>query len=304
MWLTTGHSSFFFLIKKRPDTQSPSHLTIYPAQATQSMASITSSSTLSIPDPSFAGVLAPTAHSFAVVLFVDIVGFTTLASEMDPAVLVHFLDQFFGMVDEYCQQQAVEKIKTIGDCYMCCAWEEHLPAQAHCAQRVLNVAHQMHRMAHHNLLGGQRLSVRAGMHAGPVISGIIGKTKFCFDIWGDTVNVASRMETTAVPGTTQVTTEVYELLKGDETFVPRGPVNVKGKGEMVTFVTPLYRNVSLSSASELTFSNADSLSLNVVDVLMKLKSNSDSESKPAPLTSGPGAPMEQELDSGLPLTTA
>ena len=97
-----------------------------------------------------------------------------------------------------------QKIKTIGDCYMCVAWAENTNAHAACARRVLQVAQRMHHMARSNLLGTQRLAVRAGLHAGPLVSGIIGKTKFTFDIWGDTVNVASRMESTGVPGTTQV----------------------------------------------------------------------------------------------------
>ena len=189
--------------------------------------------------PHFAATIAPTLHSFAVVLFADIVGFTTTYCNTDPTTLIHYLDQFFGAIDEYCKEQAVEKIKTIGDCYMCVAWEERPLARGACAKRVLNVAQRTHQMAYNNLVGKQRLSVRAGVHAGPVISGIIGRTKFAFDIWGDTVNVASRMESTAMPGTTQVTAEVYELLRGSETFLRRGLVEVKGKGELLTYTTPL-----------------------------------------------------------------
>ena len=220
----------------------------------------------------FAAAVAPTLHSFAVVLFAHISGFTALSSKIDPTTLIHFLDQFFGAIDDYCKDHAVEKIKTIGDCYMCVAWEEEPPARSRCAKRVLDVAHRMHHMAHNNLVGKQRLLVRAGIHAGPVISGIIGRTKFAFDIWGDTVNVASRMESTGVPGTTQVTDEVYELLRSSNSFVPRGLVEVKGKGELLTYTTPLLQ--TWSPSPELVISSR-SAHFNVVDVLTSLMQKSN-----------------------------
>ena len=252
-----------------------SQLSIYPAPMeyvadVQSVGSVSS-----VPDPpvmpDFAAAIAPKAHDFAVVLFADMVGFTALASQLDPTTLVHFLDQFFGDVDDYCQSHGVEKIKTIGDCYLCVAWEDdpHTQAQTQCAQRLFDVAHRMHHMAHHRPFGRQRLLVRAGMHAGPVISGIIGKTKFAFDVWGDTVNVASSMETTGLAGTTHVTAEVYELLKLDETFVPRGSVVVKGKGELVTYITPPHKPCTISPDIDLA-NPTDTQQFNAVDVLMKL----------------------------------
>ena len=134
----------------------------------------------------------------------------------------------------------------------------------------------MHCVMLNSRLDGSRLSVRAGMHAGPVISGIIGKTKFAFDIWGDTVNVASRMESTGVPRATQVTAEVYELLKGREALTPRHEVDVKGKGSMMTYVTPVFQGHSSSSVclakhtscmSPSTAAHGKANHFNVVDVL-------------------------------------
>ena len=183
--------------------------------------------------------LAPQKRESATILFADIVGFTTLASQCDPSILVLFLDNIFSQIDEACREQRVEKIKTIGDCYMCVGWADDwtdvTPAAS--AARVLAVADRMHDVIHRTPLGMKRLAVRAGVHTGTVVSGIIGKTKFNFDIWGDAVNVASRMESTGVPGKTQVSSETYQLLAGPERFVRRGLVHVKGKGELPTYIS-------------------------------------------------------------------
>ena len=108
-------------------------------------------------------------------------------------------------VVQICKREDVEKIKTIGDCYMCVAWANG-DTRAQGAKKVLSVARCMHHTAALYPLNGQQLSIRAGVHGGPVVSGMIGKSRFCFDIWGDTVNVASRMESTGLAGVTQVFT--------------------------------------------------------------------------------------------------
>ena len=131
----------------------------------------------------------------------------------------------------------MEKIKTIGDCYMCAGFAENGITQASNARRMVNVADKMHHIINTLPLDGMRLAIRAGLHAGSVVSGIIGKTKFAFDIWGDAVNTASRMESTGVPGHTQITPEVYEMLPDKGRFVARGAVDVKGKGQMWTYVS-------------------------------------------------------------------
>ena len=187
-----------------------------------------------------AASLSPRLHPRAVILFADLVGFTAVASQTTPTALVCFLDRYFGDIDMACQAQQVDKVKTIGDGYMCVGWTEHPADHADTALRVLRVADHIHRASHRTLLDGQRLQVRAGVHTGTVVSGIIGKTMFASDVWGDAVNVASRMESTGVPGTTQVSAAVYELLKGhDLGFRPRGPVECKGKGKVQTYMAPV-----------------------------------------------------------------
>ena len=187
--------------------------------------------------------LAPRSLSRAVVLFSDIVGFTTAASKTNATTLVYFLDKLFGEIDEVCQQQGVDKIKTIGDAYMCVGWTADAASHASTALRVLEVANAMHRIIHRLHLDRKKMSKRVGIHTGTVVSGIIGKTKFAFDIWGDAVNVASRMESTGVPGATQVSAEFYEVVKGHVDYIlPRGFIDVKGKGKVQTYVTPEFNS--------------------------------------------------------------
>jgi class 3 adenylate cyclase len=181
--------------------------------------------------------LAGLYHEYTIVMFADIVGFTTLASTISAQVLVRYLDVLFSRYDQACMHFDVEKVKTIGDCYMCVTWGEDLETAAVSAQDMLKVANEFHRIISWAPLNGQTLAVRVGMHIGPAVSGIIGRTKFAFDIWGDTVNVASRMESTGVAGATQVTPEIYELLQGDAVWQPQGYVNVKGKGRIQTWIT-------------------------------------------------------------------
>eukprot|EP00669_Euglena_mutabilis_P011311 TRINITY_DN5963_c0_g1_i1.p1 TRINITY_DN5963_c0_g1~~TRINITY_DN5963_c0_g1_i1.p1 ORF type:complete len:218 (-),score=39.78 TRINITY_DN5963_c0_g1_i1:371-1024(-) len=120
---------------------------------------------------------------------------------------------------------------------MCAAWcEDHDNNHAEAANAALRTADSMHAIAPHHRLGDNRISLRAGIHGGTVVGGIIGKTKFCYDIWGDAVNLASRMESTGVPNATQVTQEVYLLLKDQYIFEPRDCVTIKGKGVLDTFL--------------------------------------------------------------------
>jgi len=176
-------------------------------------------------------------HKYAAILFADLVGFTTHAAHVSPSALVDYLDALFSLFDEVCLRLKVEKIKTIGDCYMCAAWcEDHDNNHAEAANAALRTADSMHAIAPHHRLGDNRISLRAGIHGGTVVGGIIGKTKFCYDIWGDAVNLASRMESTGVPNATQVTQEVYLLLKDQYIFEARDCVTIKGKGVLDTFL--------------------------------------------------------------------
>ena len=180
--------------------------------------------------------LAPQLHPVAVLLFADVVGFTALSSRTDPRALVQWLDTLFGQIDEVVQDRRVEKIKTMGDCYMAMALpEEEGASPAHVALQMLRVSQQMHRIISQTPLQGTRLAFRAGLHVGPVVSGIIGKTKFAYDVWGDTVNTASRMESTGVAGATQVSEEVFQLLRAQEAFSAH-VVDVKGKGKLQTYI--------------------------------------------------------------------
>jgi class 3 adenylate cyclase len=173
------------------------------------------------------------ADSFAdvTVLFGDIVGFTALSSHTPASDIVEMLNGLFSLYDEAAQELGIEKIKTIGDCYMAvCGLPS--PCSDHAdrmARMALRMAEATRRYAAEK---GLNLQLRIGINSGPVIAGVIGTTKFIYDLWGDTVNLASRMESTGVPGQIQVTRAVYERLKDSYEFETRGMVQVKGKGEI------------------------------------------------------------------------
>lgn len=169
------------------------------------------------------------------VLFADIVGFTELSQKLTPAELVDMLNRTFSAFDDLAESLGVEKIKTIGDCYMVAAGlPERCPDHAErIARMALGMGAALERI---NREGGYSLSLRIGLHTGPVVAGVIGKRKFIYDLWGDTVNTASRMESSGKPGQIQVTRETYEKLKDLFSFENRGVIQVKGKGEMETFL--------------------------------------------------------------------
>jgi class 3 adenylate cyclase len=173
------------------------------------------------------------ADSFAdvTVLFGDIVGFTALSSKTPPGEIVELLNGLFSRFDQLAQELEIEKIKTIGDCYMAvcglprpCA--DHTERMARMALRMADIIQE------YGMKMGGNLLLRIGLNSGPVVAGVIGETKFIYDLWGDTVNLASRMESTGVPGAIQVTRSVYERLKDKYDLESRGIVTVKGKGEI------------------------------------------------------------------------
>jgi adenylate cyclase len=171
----------------------------------------------------------------ATVLFADIVGFTPLAQELSPADAVVLLDRVFTAWDALAARHGVEKIKTIGDSYMAAAGlptprEDHAEAIADMA---LEMGAEVERCAAES---GLSLEVRIGIDTGPVIAGVIGRAKFIYDLWGDTVNTASRMESHGVPGAIQVTERAYELLRDRYDMRHRGTIEVKGKGPMSTYL--------------------------------------------------------------------
>lgn len=170
----------------------------------------------------------------AVVLFADIVNFTSYAAEIPPLDLLTFLNNVFSRFDRLAQEYGLEKIKTIGDAYMVVAGlpEPHpdgLGAIAHMALAMQAA------IADFPQPDGTPFALRIGIHVGPAVAGIVGSSKFSYDLWGDTVNVASRMEATGQPGKIQVTAEVYRHLRDRFSFAPRGVVRIKGKGWLGTY---------------------------------------------------------------------
>ncbi len=176
------------------------------------------------------------AESFdeVTVLFADLVEFTAASGQMGPKELVELLNEIFSTFDRLAEQNGLEKIKTIGDAYMAAAGlPVHRPDHADAV--AIMALHMQAAIAQFKRPDGQSFQLRIGINTGPVIAGVIGMRKFAYDLWGDTVNIASRMETTGMAGRIQVTPEVYNRLKHRFTFEPRGPVFIKGRGQMDSF---------------------------------------------------------------------
>jgi len=170
----------------------------------------------------------------ATVLFADIVGFTPLAQKLPPADTVVLLDRIFAGWDELAERHGVEKIKTIGDAYMVAAGLP-TPREDH-AEAIAELALEMGAEAERCAGGGVPLEVRIGIDTGPLVAGVISRAKFSYDLWGDTVNTASRMESHGLPGEIQVTERAYERLRDRFELRSRGTIEVKGKGPMATYL--------------------------------------------------------------------
>lgn len=170
------------------------------------------------------------------VLFADIVGFTVLSSNLPPEEIVSVLNVLFSRFDAITEEHGLEKIKTIGDAYMLAGGmpipsDDHAAAVASAALAMQSAITDFNEWSPY----GAELNVRIGIHSGPVVAGVIGTTKFAYDVWGDSVNIASRMESHSVPGRIQVSERTRELLGDDFLCEPRGEIEVKGKGRMKTF---------------------------------------------------------------------
>lgn len=181
------------------------------------------------------GQVEPIYYDSVSVLFTDFVGFTTAAAKMSPAELIQELDGCFSQFDEVSRRNNLEKLKTIGDAYMA-AGGLPLPSNNHAIDTVLAALEFrsfMNQMAEvKEQLGFDFWQIRIGIHTGPVTAGVIGKNKFAYDIWGDTVNTASRMESSGKPGMVNISGDTYELVKDLFECEHRGKVQAKGKGEM------------------------------------------------------------------------
>jgi adenylate cyclase len=170
----------------------------------------------------------------ATILFADIVGFTSISARIEPMQLVAGLNQIFSAFDQLTEKYGLEKIKTIGDAYMVVGG---LPASRpdHC-EAIANMALDMQAyMQDAENIFRESLQIRIGINTGPVIAGVIGIKKFIYDLWGDAVNVASRMESHGKPGYIQVTDATYLKLQNKYLLEPRGTIEVKGRGEMITY---------------------------------------------------------------------
>ncbi len=171
----------------------------------------------------------------ATVLFADIVGFTKLSARVSPTQLVSLLNEIFSTFDQLAERHGLEKIKTIGDAYMVVGGlptprSDHANAIAEMALDMLDAISDFSNTHH------QDFSIRIGINSGPVVAGVIGIKKFIYDLWGDTVNTASRMESHGKPGCIQVTSTTYQLLQEKYIFESRGAIEVKGKGLMNTYL--------------------------------------------------------------------
>jgi class 3 adenylate cyclase len=169
------------------------------------------------------------------VLFADIVGFTALSSRTSPEELVTMLNELFSTFDRLAEKHGIEKIKTIGDAYMVVAGipepiEDHAVKMAHMALDMLDA------ITAYATRTRTELTIRVGLHSGSVVAGVIGQKKFIYDLWGDTVNTASRMESAGLPGRIHVSEATYELLRDQFELESRGPIEIKGKGIMTTYL--------------------------------------------------------------------
>ncbi len=169
------------------------------------------------------------------VLFADIVGFTALSAVMNPIDLVEILNQIFSGFELLCERHGLEKIKTIGDAYMAVGGLPELRADH--AEAIAQMALDMQaEIARFNASHNKYFSLRIGIHSGPVVAGVIGIKKFIYDLWGDTVNIASRMESQGLPWRIQVSETTYKLVEDKYLFQERGIIEVKGKGGMKTYI--------------------------------------------------------------------
>lgn len=175
------------------------------------------------------------AYPETTVLFADLAGFTPWAQRTDPDVVVSFLDDLFSRFDALAAEQGVEKIKTIGDSYMAVAGAPE-PRPDHATAALALASGMLSILGETRSRTGVELGLRIGLASGSVVGGVIGQKRILFDLWGDTVNIASRMESSGVPGRIQVASSTYALLRNAFTFEQREPIEVKGLGPMTTYL--------------------------------------------------------------------
>jgi guanylate cyclase len=176
------------------------------------------------------------ADSFrsASILFADVVEFTPRAERLSAPEVVGLLDRLFGHFDGLVEGHDLEKIKTIGDAYMAAAGIP-VPREDHARALALLALEMVQAVSAQGPMGDLGLELRIGINSGPVVAGVIGRKRFLYDLWGDAVNIADRMQSHGTPGRIQVTRATYELLKDEFVLEPRGTIEVRGKGDMETW---------------------------------------------------------------------
>jgi guanylate cyclase len=179
----------------------------------------------------------------ASVLFADMVGFTPLSAKLPPVEMVELLNEVFSFFDSLLDKYGVEKIRTIGDSYMVASGvprgrPDHAQALARMALEMRDY------ISTHTFHNGHHVNFRIGINSGSMIAGVIGRRKFVYDVWGDAVNIASRMESHGLSGAVQITQTTYELIKDEFICEPRGTVNVKGKGDMEVWLVIASKDVN------------------------------------------------------------
>jgi adenylate cyclase len=171
-------------------------------------------------------------HESVAVLFSDFADFTRIAAELEPRTLIDELNALFSAFDGICERHGVERIKTIGDAYLAIGG---LAGGRAGAVAVADTALEMAAFVHDRTGGAAEWRIRIGLHVGPIVAGIVGVSRFAYDVWGDTVNVASRLETTSEPGKVHVSADVAAALGDSYRLTARGPIELKGKGPMETY---------------------------------------------------------------------
>jgi guanylate cyclase len=170
----------------------------------------------------------------ASVLFADVVDFTPRSKDLPASEVVGLLDRLFSHFDTLAERYSLEKIKTIGDAYMVAAGVPE-PRPDHARVLALLALDMVEATAPDGAVGDLRLQLRIGINSGPVVAGVIGRKRFLYDLWGDAVNTASRMESQGTPNRIQITQATYDLIRDEFECEPRGTVSVKGRGEMATW---------------------------------------------------------------------
>jgi adenylate cyclase len=173
-------------------------------------------------------------HADVTVMFADLVNFTQLTESLSPEQMVGLLNTIFSGFDQLCEKYGLEKIKTIGDAYMAVGGLNHV--NSNYTNDIANLALEMRDFViKHPDLSPFKMNIHCGIATGPVVAGVIGTKRFIYDLWGDTVNVASRLTDEAVEGVIQVDKTTYNRIRYDYSFEPPATINVKGKGEMVMY---------------------------------------------------------------------